>query len=380
MMRVDFDAPAGCGSAEAFRRGVAGRLDHAAAGDAVPPARIQVRLTRDGDRVVGELRLSREQGAADTRTVEGATCDEVVDVLALTAALALQPMGRAAPRPTAPPAARPPTRETGPGTSRGSAARNGATGTTTSSRPAAPAPPPRAAREAPAAAAPAPPPPPPPIEVAAPPPPPPPPPEPPAPAPAPAPEPIVARPLSPPRPTTGAYFEVGAGAALARILSSSAGSGPGPNLGGGVMLGLGYAREDGVPLSLRFGWLYLPNDFLLPGTDVVDRWNAFTLTACPGLGVRRGALDVQACARAIGGWITATGAVTNPRSASRSWFSGGALLRGGADLGAGFSLELEAGVDAPLLHRQFILTTPLETVAETPPVSLLVGIGLSRRL
>jgi hypothetical protein len=146
------------------------------------------------------------------------------------------------------------------------------------------------------------------------------------------------------------------------------------------MLGLAYAREDRIPRSLRLGWLYLPNDFLLPGTDVVDRWYAFTLTACPGWGLRRGALDVQACARAIGGWITATGVVTNPRSASRSWLSAGALLRGAADLGAGFSLELEAGVDAPLFHRQFITTTPLQTVAETPPVSLLVGIGLSRRL
>jgi hypothetical protein len=213
-----------------------------------------------------------------------------------------------------------------------------------------------------------------------PPPPPSPPPPPAPPAPAPALAPIVARPAPPPRPTTGAYLEIGAGAALARVLSSSVGSGPGPNLGGGVMLGLGYARENRIPRSLRLGWLYLPNDFLLPGTDVIDRWYAFTLTACPGWGLRHGALDVQACARGIGGWITATGVVTNPRSASRSWFSGGALLRGSADLGAGFSLELEGGVDAPLFHRQFYTTTPLETAAETPPVSLLVGIGISRRL
>ena len=376
MMRVDFDAPAGCGSAEAFRRGVAARLEHAAASDEVPPARIQVRLTRDGDRVLGELRLSREQAPADTRTVEGATCDEVVDVLALTAALALQPAARAAPHPAPPPAAHAPTtRESGPITTRGSAARNGAGSASGGGRPAPPAPSPRAAREAPAVATAAPPPP---VEVAPSPPPPPPPPRPEPPAP--PPPPIVERPAPPARPATGAYLEIGAGAALARVLSSSAGSGPGPNLGGGVMLGVAYAREDRIPRSLRIGWLYLPNDFLLPGTDVVDHWNAFTLTACPGWGLRRGALEAQACARAIGGWITATGAVTNPRSASRSWFSGGALLRGGADLGAGFSLELEAGVDAPLLHRQFYTTTPLETAAETPPVSLLVGIGLSRRL
>ena len=376
MMRVDFDAPAGCGSAEAFRRGVAARLEHAAASAEVPPARIQVRLTRDGDRVVGELRLSHEPGPADTRTVEGATCDEVVDVLALTAALALQPASRAAPRPTAPPATRAPAKDTSAAATRNNAARGTAASPAAGPRPGPPAPP-RAAREAPAAA---PPPPAPPVEVAAPPPPAPPPPPREAPAPPSAPAPLVARPAPPPRSPSDTYLEVGAGAALARILSSSVGSGPGPNLGGGVMLGLAHARKDRVPLSLRLGWLYLPNDFLLPGTDVVDRLYAFTLTACPGLGLRHGALDVQACAHGVGGWITARGAVTNPRSASHSWFAGGALLRGAADLGAGFSLELEAAVDAPLFHRQFFTTTPLETVADTPPVSLLVGIGLSRRL
>ena len=177
---------------------------------------------------------------------------------------------------------------------------------------------------------------------------------------------------------------MGAGAALARVLSSSVGSGPGPNLGGGVLLGVAHAREDRVPLSLRLGWLYLPNDFLLHGGDVVDRWYAFTLTACPGWGLRHGAFDAQACARAIGGWLTASDAAvsnpSNPRSKSRAWLSAGALLRGGAALGAGFTLELEAGIDAPFLHRQFITTTPLETVAETTPVSLLVGIGLTCRL
>src|SRR5215831_13418239 len=152
MMRVDFDAPAGCSSAEAFRRGVAARLEHAGASDELPPARIQVRLTRNGDRVTGELRLSREQAPTDTRTVEGATCDEVVDVLALTAALALQP-AHAAPR----------------------AAGAAASAPTTGARPGPSSPAPRAARETPAPAAAAAPPPPP-VETPAPPPPAPPPP------------------------------------------------------------------------------------------------------------------------------------------------------------------------------------------------------------
>lgn len=187
----------------------------------------------------------------------------------------------------------------------------------------------------------------------------------------------------PASPATGTHLEIGASAAFARLLSSSAGSGPGPgpNLGGGVMLGVTHLREDRIARSLRLGWLYLPNDFLLAGGDVVDHWSAFTLTACPGWGLRAGPLDAQLCARGIGGWITATDrAVTNRRSASRSWFSAGALLRGAAALGAGFALELEAGVDAPLVDHQFIITTPLRTVADTPPLSVLVGFGLSRRL
>jgi hypothetical protein len=382
MMRVDFDAPAGCSSAEAFRRGVATRLERAATSDGMPPARIQVRLTRNGDRVVGELRLSHEQAAPDTRTVEGATCDEVVDVLALTAALALQPGARSAPR-TGAAAAPPPARSPGGGKEAGAAPRATAprtagaaapAGTRAGSTPATPRPAreapavaaPRPAREAPAvasASAPTPAPTPAPAEIA-------------APAPPPAPATIVERP-PPPSAPAGAHLEVGASAALARVLTS----GPGPNLGGGVMLGVSRAREHGVPRSLRLGWLYLPNDFLLHGSAVADRWYAFTLTACPGWGLREGAFDVQVCARGIGGWITARDvAVTNPSSASRAWASAGALLRGGAALGAGFALEIEAGVDAPLFHREFITTPPRKTVAETPPVSLLVGVGLSRRL
>jgi hypothetical protein len=380
MMRVDFDAPAGCSSAEAFRRGVAVRLEHAATSDGMPPARIQVRLTRIGARVVGELRLSQDQAAPDARTVEGATCDEVVDVLALTAALALKPAAQAAPR-TGSEAAAPVARSPGAGKEVGAApraatSRSVSAGPPTSTRSGSVPPAPRSAREAPVVASASRPPPPasPPAEVAPPPPSPPPPSPPPSPSAAP---PIVERPAAPPSAPGGIHLEVGASAALARVLFA----GPGPNLGGGVMLGVSQAREDRVPRSLRVGWLYLPNDFLLRGSAVVDRWYAFTLTACPGWGLRHGAFDVQACARGIGGWITARdAAVTNPRSVSRSWLSAGALLRGGAALGAGFTLELEAGVDAPLFHRVFVTTTPLETVADTPPVSLLVGIGLSRRL
>jgi len=383
MMRVDFDAPAGCSSAEAFRRGVAARLERTTTTAGLPPARIQVRLTRKGQRVVGELRLSHEAAAPDTRTVEGATCDEVVDVLALTAALALQPAAHPGGPASAPPARGPSAGKEAGTAPRAAAPRTAGAGPPAPSRSGTASPAPRSAREAPAvASATAPPAPaspiPAPAELVTSPPPPPPPPAPPS-SPAPAPTtPAVIEPRTPPATNlVGTYLEVGVNAAGARLLSD----GPGPNLGGGVMLGLSQLRGDRVSRSLRAGWLYLPNDFLLHTSAVIDQWYAFTLTACPGWGLRGGAFDVQVCARGIGGWITAREvAVTNPRSASRAWLSAGALLRGGAALGAGFALELEAGVDAPLFHREFITTPPRATVAETPPVSLLVGIGLSRRL
>ena len=44
------------------------------------------------------------------------------------------------------------------------------------------------------------------------------------------------------------------------------------------------------------------------------------------------------------------------------------------------ALTLEKPRPKKLIERRFITTTPLRTVAETPPVSILVGLGLSRRL
>ncbi len=53
--------------------------------------RLTVRVTRAGGRVRGELRVNEAGGEAETRRVDGATCAEVVQVLSLTAALAIDP-------------------------------------------------------------------------------------------------------------------------------------------------------------------------------------------------------------------------------------------------------------------------------------------------
>ena len=73
-MRVEFDAPAGCASADAFYEGVLSRMQQARrAAPGEDAVRLGVRLTRVGNKVRGQLRLMDAPGDADTRTVDGAT-------------------------------------------------------------------------------------------------------------------------------------------------------------------------------------------------------------------------------------------------------------------------------------------------------------------
>ena len=91
-------------------------------------------------------------------------------------------------------------------------------------------------------------------------------------------------------------------------------------------------------------------------------------------------MTLQPCARAIGGLLDASGrSLTNPSSITRTWWSAGALLRLGVRLGD-FSVELEGGATVPLAKRTFITTTPEGTVGETPTISPMVTLGLSRSL
>lgn len=103
-IRVALEAPPDCATAESFYQGVRNRTDRvrsAVEGEAT--VELSVRLTRSGAKVHGELRMSGEHGESDTRRVEGATCDEVVEALSLTAALALDPTARlVTPPPSAP--------------------------------------------------------------------------------------------------------------------------------------------------------------------------------------------------------------------------------------------------------------------------------------
>ncbi len=369
-VRVEFDAPAGCSDAEAFFSGIvarASRVHRARAGET--PVRLAVHLTRAGGRVHGELRVSIAGGESETRRVDGASCAEVVQVLSLTAALAIDPTAelrapaapeRSTPAPTrTPPSSSSPTR-TAPST-------------------VAPATPPPASESpppTPAPATPAAPTPPPPAPVPPPPPTPPEPPPPPSPEPPPAeasPEPPVAT-SPPPLPPTGPGL--GAAAVAAEVVSSSV------SLGFSVWGRFGILTSGGLTPSATLALLYLPGDFFESGDDLGVRWTALAATLCPGAGVGS-AVRVEPCGRLTGGALSATDhSVNTPRSVDRWWGSVGALVRLSASLGWGLHLEIEAGADVPVVTRHFITTTavPNQAVGATPAVSPTVSVGLSHAL
>ena len=69
--------------------------------------------------------------------------------------------------------------------------------------------------------------------------------------------------------------------------------------------------------------------------------------------------------------------MTHVSTADRFWSSVGLTIRMAAFLGRGFSLELEGGINLPLVKRRFYATMPDNVVAETPRLSPVVGIGLT---
>ena len=348
-LRVEFDAPAGCSGADAFYEGVLSRMQqaHRAAPDE-DAVRLGVRLTRIGTKVRGQLRLMDAPGDADTRTVDGTTCDEVVEVLSLTAALALA--WKPSPRPGPPP--RPiPTPVAPRGSSAGAKAGTSAASTSGAASPAASAP-----------ATPAP-------EVTA---------EPPAQPPPPARPPSDVLTITPPPAVDPSQrrlrLVLGARGVAAGVIS------PSVSFGGAVDLRIGKLDADGLGPSLGMSFMYVPNDLLSTADDARVRWIAVAVTGCPGWSAGRVA-SIEPCAQIIGGSLEATGlGVTNPQSVSRSWWSVGALLRVAARLGGGFSLELDAGLSVPLVERRFIFTTPERTVGETPTIAPMVGLGIARVL
>jgi hypothetical protein len=333
--RVEFEAPAGCSDVEVFYAGVLSRSDRARrAGPNEGGLRLGVRLARAGNKVYGELRVLDGRGEGDTRKMEGVRCDEVVEVLSLTAALAIDPAARLTP-------ARPAARPAAPNTPSAAAP------------PAPPSPPVAAAPPSPPAEAP----------------------PPPAPETPPPTEPVEAVTIEPqPREPSSVGVVLGVTTLGATVVSQSF------NFGGALSARLAGIRDAGAGPSLSLSGLYLSNDLVQSATGVAIIVAGAALTGCPGWSIGSSVV-LEPCARAMGGWLTAMGrGVTDPTSKSRSWWTVGALGRLAVAFGGGFALEIEAGFAVPLVRREFFTETPERTVGATPTISAMAGIGLSRRL
>jgi hypothetical protein len=162
----------------------------------------------------------------------------------------------------------------------------------------------------------------------------------------------------------------------ARVLSSS------------VALGASLSGRFGtVHGSLRpnvaVNFLFLPGDVFESGDNLGIRWTALAVAACPGWWLGGGRTVLEPCARLTMGLLYVTDhSISNPQTADRWWGSAGALVHLAAPIGAGFGLDVDAGVDFPFVTRRFITTTvePNQGVGATTAVSPTLSVGLSHAL
>lgn len=368
-VRIEWEGPADCSDPVSFLAGVAARASQVRRAEGGEDAvRIEVHLVRSGGRVHGELRLPGEGGKTELRKVEGATCNEVADALSLTAALALDASVRRADAPTA---ARSSHLAAAPTSGPSGAPRPGPASPSGAAPPAPPPSPavgglPSTAPPLPAVSSPKA------GEV-------------------PGPPLVTATAEGNPPPSSASSAGEGAGTVPPSSglvptvgLGAVAGDIVSPFLSVGAALTARLAWRRGGPLdpSLGISVMHLRDDLLGATPDVAVRWTAVSLEACPGWGLGGASASLELCAAGAGGWLSAAEqAVTVRRSASHSWWSVGASLRGRLALGwGGFALEIDATAHVPLVHRRFVTSTPEETVGESPAVGATLSVGVSRDL
>ena len=316
-VEVQFTGPSGCSGERAFFDNLRLRTANVrpAAGDE-PRTTLQVRLNRERGRVVGELRTVDAAGATETRRVQGASCDDVVQALSLTAALALDPSAILTAPPTmtsADASNTPPSSQTTP--------------TRTGEKP---------------------------------------------------PEPVAggsSGPLAPPVPVTRSrpVPRVEGGAEVIGLAPLSDDFSP------GIALALfkNVNRGDVFSPALGLTLLYVRNDLHRSPEKASAVVLAGGAVACPvRLGV--GFLAAQPCVQVLAGLISAAGrGLTYANRVDHLWLSVGGTVRLTALLGRGLSLVLEGGLGAPLYKRRYFATVPSNVIAETPTLSPLVGLGFT---
>ncbi|MFZ5896706.1 MAG: hypothetical protein ACOY0T_36960 [Myxococcota bacterium] len=342
---VELDAPAGCADPRGFFDRVRARTDRVrAARPGEEALKIQVRLVRNGAKVQGELRFKQDTSESATRRVDGASCDEVVGVLSLTAALALERMnpppadttgasggntaaGSGSERNTAEggDAARDDTTSANGGNSASSGAggdtaqKTNSDATNTAGKSATPV----ENTDDPAHSAPG------------------------------------------EKSRFPIRFELGAELGIAEVLS------PFVSAGAGAFGRVRYART-----VFGLSAMYWSNGLTNPDSSTEARAVLLGLSACPisfPLGSRA---TVEPCALVNAGWLhVADSSAVNSRDANRSFWGLGALGRARLPVTPLVGFELEAGFTLPLVERRFVTTRPQRIVAETPWISSFVGLA-----
>ncbi len=308
-VRVDYRAPPECPDAVAFMRGVRARTRRVRVAEEGESARtFVVEITPVEDRILGHVRVTEEGQETDSRSSEGADCAEVVDALALTTALSVDPDARlVAETEQAEPETPPP------------------------APPQPPEPPPSPPK--------------------------PPPPEPPRPPP----------PSGPWR--VGAQLEA-MGVVRAYILP-----------GAGAWVALHDNASEWWAPSARLTVHHARNDLAEDPPEALVVWTAVSAEGCPLQLGPAGSVELRACGVAQGGLLHLRGlAVQHQRSATRSWWSVGALARVELPVSRTVQLDAALGATIALVERRFVTEGPRDVVARTNRAAPFGTLGVSVHL
>jgi hypothetical protein len=166
-------------------------------------------------------------------------------------------------------------------------------------------------------------------------------------------------------------FELGAAAVGSIFLSS--GISPGMSVFGRWTPAGGGRFRPTVGMAVT----YVRNDVLRSPGAAQASLTGLVVTMC-GTGWGASVMKVKPCGLVMAGLLSVSGLqVARTSSVDLLWLSAGAAVRTAVHLGRGFSLELEAGVSAAFLRREFYTTLPSHVVEKTATISSLASLGLA---
>ena len=343
-IRIDYRAEASCPGADQFVADVlrrAPRARIAAAGESARTFVIAIQRTDAG--FEGSVAVQGDSSSTAARTVTGARCAEVAEVLALSTAIAVDPSAATEPRPAAP----------------SGSADAGTSGTTPSSTPDTPA-----GSAAPSTGRAR-------TDTS----------EKPAPSGRDDDEPLEREEPEPDEP--GARYDYSSrpsGASL--LIGPELHTGVGPSLARGVVLGIDAAAAPGAWLSsigIEFGY------FALSTARVGGAASSFELYAARprlcGPALRAARLSLGACLSAELGLLTGSGSeIAYPESTNRLWAAAALPIRLQVELSRTWFVEVAGGPVLAITRDQFVFQNPDTEIYEVPLLGFTGGLRVGARL